>query len=219
MTQQTGDVVRSTERALRVTCLSPQEPAAAALAQTVASILPGALVEVGDVSTVRSLPEADCITFDGTEQYDEAVATLRLLRARGCHCAAIMVVADNGGRSPDDGARLGIARHIAQAELGRELPNALREALRLDELAATSTAAARALKVLRQSQRLMAAGEYALKLQHSLNNPLAALLAEAQLLELEELAPDHRRAVERIIELSRRVIEVTRSLEGIGGAR
>jgi hypothetical protein len=47
---------------------------------------------------------------------------------------------------------------------------------------------------------------------------LAALLAEAQLLELETLTPDHRESVERIIELSRRVIEVVRGLDGVGRA-
>lgn len=47
-------------------------------------------------------------------------------------------------------------------------------------------------------------------LQHSLNNPLAALLAELQLLELEELSKEHREAVERAIGLTRRVIGIVR---------
>lgn len=47
-------------------------------------------------------------------------------------------------------------------------------------------------------------------LQHSLNNPLAGLLAELQLLEMEELPPEHREAVERSIELCRRVIVLVR---------
>lgn len=47
-------------------------------------------------------------------------------------------------------------------------------------------------------------------LQHSLNNPLAALLAELQLLELEDLSPEHREAVERAIGLTRRVIGIVR---------
>ena len=49
-------------------------------------------------------------------------------------------------------------------------------------------------------------------LQHSLNNPLTALLAEAQLLELEPLAEEQQRAVARIVELARRVIAVSRRL-------
>lgn len=47
-------------------------------------------------------------------------------------------------------------------------------------------------------------------LQHALNNPLAGLLAELQLLEMEDLPPDHREAVERSIELCRRVILLVR---------
>ena len=49
--------------------------------------------------------------------------------------------------------------------------------------------------------------------QHQLNNPLAALLAEAQLLGMEAtLDAQHRVAVERILELVRRVIGLVRDL-------
>lgn len=47
-------------------------------------------------------------------------------------------------------------------------------------------------------------------LQHTLNNPLAGLLAELQLLELEELPPEHREAVVRSIGLCRRIIAIVR---------
>ena len=43
-----------------------------------------------------------------------------------------------------------------------------------------------------------------------MNNPLAALLAELQLLEMEELEPGHRESVERAIGLCRRVITIVR---------
>jgi signal transduction histidine kinase len=50
--------------------------------------------------------------------------------------------------------------------------------------------------------------------QHSLNNPLAALLAEAQLLAMETtLDPEHRAAVDRMTELVRRLIALVRGLE------
>jgi signal transduction histidine kinase len=45
---------------------------------------------------------------------------------------------------------------------------------------------------------------------HTLNNPLAALLAELQLLEMEELPAEHRESVERCIDLCRRVIAIVR---------
>lgn len=47
-------------------------------------------------------------------------------------------------------------------------------------------------------------------LQHSLNNPLTALLAELQLLEMEELSEPHRESVERAISLCRRLIKIVR---------
>lgn len=47
-------------------------------------------------------------------------------------------------------------------------------------------------------------------LQHSLNNPLAGLLAELQLLEMEELTPEQREAVARCLGLCRRVIQIVR---------
>jgi len=93
------------------------------------------------------------------------------------------------------------------------------DALLVDGDAEQATGATQAaVKALRQTQRLMAAGELAMRLQHSLNNPLAALLAEAQLLELEPLPPDHRQSVERIIELCRRVVNVVRGLDGVARA-
>ena len=50
--------------------------------------------------------------------------------------------------------------------------------------------------------------------QHSLNNPLAALLAEAQLLAMETtLDPEHRAAVDRMTELVRRLIALVRGLD------
>jgi len=50
--------------------------------------------------------------------------------------------------------------------------------------------------------------------QHSLNNPLAALLAEAQLLAMETtLDPEHVAAVDRMTELVRRLITLVRGLD------
>jgi signal transduction histidine kinase len=47
-------------------------------------------------------------------------------------------------------------------------------------------------------------------LAHTLNNPLAALLAELQLLEMEQLPVEQRESVERCIGLCRRVIGIVR---------
>ncbi len=54
--------------------------------------------------------------------------------------------------------------------------------------------------------------------QHQLNNPLAALLAEAQLLGMEpRLSAEHRAAATRITELTRRVITLVRELDTVAG--
>jgi signal transduction histidine kinase len=65
---------------------------------------------------------------------------------------------------------------------------------------------------LRRIRRQFALGEAARAAQHDLNNPLTALMAEVQLLELEALAPEHRAAARRIVQLARRVAAVARRL-------
>lgn len=59
------------------------------------------------------------------------------------------------------------------------------------------------------------ASELAGRLQHGLNNTLAALMAEAQLLELEELTPVQREAVERMVELCRHMTGLVRAMDGL----
>jgi signal transduction histidine kinase len=55
-------------------------------------------------------------------------------------------------------------------------------------------------------------------LQHQMNNPLAALLAEGQLLSMDSgLQGEQRESVDRIIELTRRVISLVRYLDDIRG--
>jgi nitrogen-specific signal transduction histidine kinase len=64
---------------------------------------------------------------------------------------------------------------------------------------------------------VFAAGQATLSLQHSINNPLAALLAEAQLLQLEELTKEQRDSVDRMVELCRRVVALVRRLDVLAG--
>ena len=66
--------------------------------------------------------------------------------------------------------------------------------------------------------RLRALQREAARIQHEINNPLSALLAEAQLLTFEPaLAAEHRVAMEHIIELTRRVISRVRELDAVRG--
>lgn len=65
---------------------------------------------------------------------------------------------------------------------------------------------------LRRVRAQFVLGESSRTLQHAFNNPLTALLAEAQLLELEQLPDEHRAAVSRILELCRRLVTLSRRL-------
>ena len=69
-----------------------------------------------------------------------------------------------------------------------------------------------ATRELSRVRSQLALGEAARTLQHAFNNPLTALLAEAQLLELEPLGDEHRAAVLRILELARRLVGLSRRL-------
>jgi signal transduction histidine kinase len=54
------------------------------------------------------------------------------------------------------------------------------------------------------------------RVQHEMNNPLAALLAESQLLELDPTLNDEQReSVKRIVDLARRVIVSSRKLDAL----
>lgn len=79
-----------------------------------------------------------------------------------------------------------------------------------DEVAARELARARAQ---------IALGESARTLQHAFNNPLTALLAEAQLLELDPMGDDQRAAVRRILELARRLVGLSRRLNATDGPK
>ena len=74
-----------------------------------------------------------------------------------------------------------------------------------------------AARELRRVRTLLALGDSARMAQHALNNPLTALMAEAQLLELEPLAPEHRQVVSRLVDLARRVAAAVRRLD-VGSA-
>ncbi len=131
-----------------------------------------------------------------------------------------------GGELADLGACEASAQAHATAILARLLPGwdavLLQRALMDEAAGATPGTAASAnrgvdlsppIRELRRLRLQLQLGEAARTLQHSLNNPLTALLAEAQLLELEALPDEHRQAVVRIIELARRVASVARRLE------
>lgn len=57
-------------------------------------------------------------------------------------------------------------------------------------------------------------------LQHAMNNPLAALLAEEQLFTMHEaLTAEQRETMDRMIDLTRRVISLVREMDALRGTQ
>ena len=213
-------MTQASERPLSLVCVADQSAAASTLFEALVALFPGSTVQRVDTDVERHLPAAtDCAIIDASVNGTDGLDVLRRLRASGYTGGAVLIRDD--GRPAPAGEDVSADRLGAQTcELrGDLLPlaTAVDASIRVQR-GADDPGAHAAVRALRQTQRLLAAGELAMRLQHSLNNPLAALLAEAQLLELEPLARDHRESVERIIELSRRVIDVVRGLDGVGRA-
>jgi signal transduction histidine kinase len=210
------------DRELTIACVGDQSMTAAALHESLTALFPGATILRVDTAVERDIPPAvECAVIDAAVNGAAGIDVLRVLRAGGYAGAAVLVLDANRQSAPSDelsAERLGARRCVLDGSVLTPLAAAVADALRAQDDGSDGTASTAAARALRQTQRLIAAGELAMRLQHSLNNPLAGLLAEAQLLELESLPQDHRESVERIIELTRRVIDVVRGLDGVGRA-
>jgi signal transduction histidine kinase len=69
---------------------------------------------------------------------------------------------------------------------------------------------------LTETSRVMELSNAVGRVQHEMNNPLAALLAESQLLELDPaLNAEQLDSVKRIVDLARRVIASSRKLDAL----
>lgn len=196
-------------------CIGPDGPTTEELRASVAALAPFAVVDGAEPEMLKDSPTADLVLLWVGPMARSAATLVRDLRARG-YVSAILVVADDPTLLPTPGLDLlGVQRSIATAEVPTRLPAVLADVLDTQERVQGSASGQQLLATLRRLQGLLAAGQVASQLQHRLNNPLAALLAEAQLLELESLSAEHAVSVRRIIELCRRLIAETRALEGI----
>lgn len=199
----------------RIVCLSTDSDATEVLLEAVQAIVPEANVESADLSLLRDPPRSECVVVAVGPLASGSESIVRDLRARG-YANAIVLVADSPDMLPTSALTLlGVQQTIATSNMALTLPGVLSKVLESQDAVRASETGRRTLASLRRLQAIVASGQIAARLQHRLNNPLAALLAEAQLLELEPLFPDHATSVRRIIELCRRVIEETRSIEGL----
>jgi signal transduction histidine kinase len=199
--------------------VADQSARAGALYEALVVLFPAATVHRVDTDVQRYLPAAiDCAIIDSSVNAIDGLDVLRRFRASGYNGGAV-VIRDSSqpGAASDEASadRMGARSCELRGDVLLPLATAVGESIRVQR-GEDDPASREAVRALRQTERLLAAGELAMRLQHSLNNPLAALLAEAQLLELEPLSAEHRESVKRIIELSRRVIDVVRGLDGVG---
>ena len=211
-----------TARVARVACVGCDAPTVALVREALAVGLPGARVEEAHGASLGKAPAADCVVLQAAPGLELA---LRTLRASGYGGAVAVIVdddADGGGAASAGGGtaavtRFGVQAVVPRPRVARELPAAV-----AGVFAATLDASGRphpAWAALRRVEHLVAAGEVALGLRHALNNSLAGLLAEAQLLEMERLPAEQQEAVRRIVALCRRTIAVTRELDAIAAPR
>lgn len=203
---------------LSVCCITAAPLTAQVVRESLARALPAAgFSVVGPEDAIPGrLPPADCVVIDAADAPGVAAEMALALRAGGAR-GAIVVLVEEGGAAPASRlAGIGAVELLPVREAPRQLGDAVARALGgsgwtgpLDVLQ----------EELRRTQRLVAAGEIALGLQHSMNNPLTAVLAEAQLLEMDATSEEMRTAVKRIIENTRRLVQLVRGLDPIGVGR
>lgn len=190
---------------MRLVVLSSDTPFASAMRDVLAAQLPEPSVDQLDIASLKTRPVADAVVVDGRADGAAAAALTARLRAMG-FTGAIVVV--NGSDEWGNALVAAGAAAIRPGHIARELVAALAEQMEL-------SGGEHAAEVMR-ARRLVAAGEIALKFQHSLNNPLAGILAEAQLLQLDAVTPEQHEALERIVTLCRRIVELGKTLDGMG---
>lgn len=179
----------------------------AAIRDVIAAQLPESVSDTLDPAHLKMRPATDGVVIDG--RADAAAAGEMASRLRAMGFAGAIVVAFDGLVEPVPSALVSAgAARVSSGEVGGQLVPRLAEELE-------RSGSEHAAQVMR-ARRLIAAGEIASRFQHALNNPLAGILAEAQLMQLETLPPEQHEALERIVVLCRRIIELGRSLDGMG---
>lgn len=199
----------------RVVLLAECAPMAVLVRETVLTALPSVVFEMSAPGTLRTPPVADCAIIDNEATPLGGVDALRQMRAQGFAGGTVLLLEQESPGLLEQARGLGMAERVLKGELVQTLPAAVVAALAGSRPADATFGQWRQL---RRMQQMVAAGEVAVGLRHALNNPLAALLAEAQLLEMEPLSEEHLSAVRRVLELCRRVIGLVRKLEGVEGA-
>ena len=198
--------------AQRVVLLAERSEVVALVRGVLLTAFPRLLFESSAPGTLRTPPTADCAIIVQEETPLGGIDALRTMRAQGFCGGAVLLAEAETTDVLEQGRVLGLTERVLARDVVRMLPAAVAEAL---AGAQASNDMSERWQELRRLQQLVAAGQVALGLRHALNNPLSALLAEAQLLEMEPLGEEYLEAVRRILELCRRLITIVRRLEGV----
>jgi signal transduction histidine kinase len=184
-----------------LTILTITDDAAHAKANAaIAGVLPSADVQRVDPGLLRRLPPGAALIVTDP-------ANGRLARATGFEGGILVMAAP---KSEDERAAFQAqgTEFVDPSGSPTEFAGALSAALAVESDGALQAAISRA-------RRLIAAGEVALKLQHDFNNPLAALMAEVQMLQMDAPNADVQATADRMLELVRRLTALSRSLDGM----
>lgn len=197
---------------LRIALVSAAPPIIALVRESVAAALPTATLEDSAPDAMTTHGDCSLIFIDATGDAVAAGETARRLRASASRSALVFIVGARDEGLAKVGAPVGALEQVEVKVLASVIPGTIERAVAAngwtDDLAA-------ARDELRRTQRLLAAGEVALGLQHAMNNPLTSVLAEAQLLEMEPLPAETATAVRRIIESTRRLVALVRKLDAV----
>jgi len=191
----------------RVLVLSDDAAFAAAASAVLAAQLADASCERVAPDRIRASPDAAAVVLDARGDVAVALERAELMRAMG-YGGVLVLVAETATDALDAAAARYAYAFVSAATMASDLVAAI--AARLEDVASPFAEQAR------RGRRLAAAGEVALRLQHSLNNPLAAILAESHLLQLDATDVEQRAALERIVAMCRRMVELMRGLDGVG---
>jgi signal transduction histidine kinase len=194
---------------LRVILVMENAPLEQLTRELLATMLPSAAVSTVTLAMAPAA-DADIAIVDQRVRGLKNMTAVQDVRARGFHGAIVMLAEACDPATEQRLLALSPARCVAHAAMASALPAVVAELSARpdlgDELGPIQ-------KELRRTQQLVAMGEATSRIQHTLNNPLTALLAEAQLLEMDELNDEHRAAVKRMIELCRRLVVMVRGLD------
>ena len=181
--------------------------------ELIATTLPGISIDVSSPADAPLTP-AQAAIIDHVVRALPGFTVAQELRARGFRGG--LVVLDPAGAPELERRVLTVApaRAVRRGDLVTALPRALAD---LAAEIAPAGELAGVERSLRRVQQLIALGEVTSRIQHTLNNPLTALLAEAQLLEMEPLDEEQLASVRRIIDQCRRVVAMVRGLETARG--